>query len=508
MVRLASSVATVGGATLVSRVLGFIRDLTIARLFGADAATDAFFVAFKIPNLARRLFAEGAFAMALVPTLQTQRQRGKAALASFIADLTGTLGLGVSLITLLGILGAPALILAFAPGFGAAPDQFALSVSLLRLTLPYLALISLAALAASILNTQERFAVPAITPALLNLAMIACALWLAPCVETPIMALAWGVLLGGLLQLAVQLPPLAQLGLMPRPRFAPGATEVIQVFRRMGPSILGSSVGQISLLLDTVLASLLATGSISWLYYADRLMELPLGLVGAALGTVVLPRLTRHHNECAHQLFADTLDWALRLGLVLGLPAAIGLAVLAGPLVATLFHSSSFGAEDARMAAWGLIAYAFGIPPFILIRVLVSAYYARQEVRTPAQIALIVLGLGLILHLILMAWIGHVGLALATTLTALLDAALLLHHLLRAGIYRPSAAFKRLMLQTLAAGLCMGLALGWGVGSLEDWLAEPGISRWLGLTGWILAGLLLYGGILALSGVRPRALWF
>ncbi len=506
MGRLVTAVATVGGATLISRILGFVRDLTLARVFGADAATDAFFVAFKIPNLARRLFAEGAFATALVPALQAQQRQGKTALVSFIAALTGTLALTLGPITLLGILGAPALILTFAPGFGAAPEQFALAVDLLRLTLPYLAWVILAALAASILNTHERFGIPAITPALLNLVMIACALWLAPRLATPIMALGWGVLLGGLLQLAIQLPSLARLGLLPRPRFAPCAPEVVQVFRRLGPSILGVSVGQISLLLDTVLASLLAAGSISWLYYADRLMELPLGLLGAALGTVILPRLTRHHNERAFQPFMDTLDWALRLGLVLGLPAAIGLAALAGPIVATLFHSQSFSAEDTRMAAWGMIAYALGIPPFLLIRILVPAYYARQDGQTPVRSALIALGLGLILHLALMVRMGHVGLALATTLTALLNAILLLQQLMRAGVYRPSAGLAQLLIQTLAAGLCMGLALGWGAGPIAGWLDAPEIERLLRLAAWILVGLLIYGGMLALFGVKLKAL--
>lgn len=505
MGRLTSSVAVVGAATLASRVLGFIRDLMIARLFGADAATDAFFVAFKIPNLARRLFAEGAFAMALVPALNAQRQRGKWAIRSLVSELVGTLILAGLMIIGLGLLGAPALVLAFAPGFGADGGRFHLAVELLRLTLPYLALVGLAALAASILNTYERFAIPALTPALLNLAMIGCALWLAPRLDPPILALAWGVLIGGLLQLAIQLPPLARLGLLALPSFSLGSRGAAEVFKRMGPSILGSSVGQISLLLDTVLASLLASGSISWLYYADRLMELPLGLLGAALGTVILPRLAQAHTERTPERFAATLDWALRLGLLFGLPAALGLSTLAGPIVVALFQSESFGAEDARMATWGLAAYALGIPPFILIRILVPACYAQHDLKTPLKAASIALGIGLILHLLLMAWIGHAGLALATGLTAWLNAALLLGHLLNEGAYRPSSESMSLLPRLLASGLAMALVLWVGTGPIDGWLAASLPDRLFWLGGWILSSLAIYGGALALLGVRPRA---
>lgn len=507
MASLVASFAKVGGGTLSSRILGFVRDLTIARVFGADAVTDAFFVAFKIPNFARRLFAEGAFSMALVPVLNDYRERqGLPALKSFVDDLAGTLAAALLLITGLGILAAPLLILAFAPGFGADADQFALATTLLRLTLPYLFFITLAALASALLNTYERFGVPAFTPALLNIVLIGCALWLAPLLETPILALAWGVLVAGLVQLAFQLPFLARLGLLPRPRFKPRDPGVIAVFRRLGPAVLGVSVGQISLLLDTLLASVLVTGSISWLYYSDRLMELPLGLLGVALGTVILPRLSQREAARESERFSDTLDWALRLALLLGLPAAVGLLVLAEPVMATLFLSSEFGAEDVTRAAHSLMAYALGIPAFLAIKVLVPGYYARQDVRTPVRLALIALGVGLVLHLLLMVPLGHAGLALATSLTAALNAVLLLRGLRRSGIYRRHPGWTRLFAQTLPASLGMGLALHWGLGERADWMLADTWTRILELTGWILAGGLVYVTLLLVAGLKPRDL--
>ncbi|QGU33581.1 murein biosynthesis integral membrane protein MurJ [Thermochromatium tepidum] len=504
MASLIASFAKVGGGTLSSRMLGFVRDLTIARVFGADAASDAFFVAFKIPNFARRLFAEGALSMALVPVLNEHRQRqGLPALKSFVDDLTGTLAAALLLITGLGILAAPLLILVFAPGFGADTDQLALATTLLRLTLPYVFFVTLTALAAAVLNTYERFGVPAFTPALLNIVLISCALWLAPLLEMPILALAWGVLVAGLVQLVFQLPFLAQIGLLPRPRFKPRDPGVILVFRRLGPGVLGVSVGQISLLLDTLLASVLVTGSISWLYYSDRLMELPLGLLGVALGTVILPRLSQREAAQDPERFSETLDWALRWALLLGLPAAVGLLVLAEPVMATLFLSSEFGAEDVTRAAHSLMAYALGIPAFLAIKVLVPGYYARQDVRTPVRLALIALGVGLVVHLLVMVPMGHAGLALATALTAALNAVLLLRGLKRSGIYRRHPGWARLLGQTSLASLSMGLILHWGVGARSDWLQTNTWTQVLDLTGWILAGGLVYLMLLLITGLRP-----
>lgn len=512
---LGSSIAKVGGNTLLSRILGFLRDLVVARLFGADAATDAFFVAFRIPNALRRLFAEGAFSMALVPVLHDYKEReGEPALKSFVDDAAGTLGAALLVVTALGILLAPLLVLLFAPGFVQDPGRWGLASELLRISFPYVLFISLTALAGGILNTYERFGVPAFTPVLLNLSLIGCAIYLAPLMERPILALAWGVLIAGVAQIAFQLPFLARLGLLPRPRINPRHPGVRRLLRLMGPAILGSSAGQINLLLGTLIASFLATGSISWLYYSDRLLEFPLGILGAALGTVILPRLAQHHGAGDVQALSRTIDWALRWVLLVGLPAAIGLAVLAGPIVTTLFHSAgaqggpggAFGTHDVRMTSLSLAAYAGGLLGLLGVRVLAPAYYARQEMRAPMRVALVAVVVNGLISLALMGPLGHVGLALATTLAAFANAALLLRGLLRDGTYAPAPGWGRLVGQGLAAALAMGLVLHLGAGEPGPWLAMESGDRAMRLVLWILAGAVVYGGVLLAAGVRPRHL--
>ncbi|NKN34497.1 murein biosynthesis integral membrane protein MurJ [Marichromatium bheemlicum] len=506
MPSLSGSALVVGGNTLLSRILGFVRDLVIARAFGADAATDAFFVAFKIPNFLRRLFAEGAFAAALVPALEERRRHdGHAGLTRLVDELSGTLGLILLAFTALTVLCAPLLILLFAPGFVEQPAQRTLTIELLRLTLPYVLLISLTALAGAILNSHERFAIPAFTPALLNLAMVASAVLLAPHLERPIFALAWGVLLGGLAQLALQLPALARLGLLPRPRLALDSPVVRRILRRIGPALLGVSVVQLSLLLDTLLASFLTSGSISWLYYAERLMEFPLGLLAAALGVVILPRLTRGSGAASARRFSATLDWGLRWTLLLGLPAAVGLALLAEGLIATLFQSGAFTATDVTLAAQALSAYALGLLAFIAIKVLAPGCYARHDTRTPVRVALIALGTNLGLDLALMGPLGHTGLALATTLAALLNALLLLHALRRDGSYRPRPGWPALGAAVLGASLAMAGTLHWALGTL-DWGALAPWDRAWHLGGAVLGGATLYVVLVLLAGVRPRHL--
>lgn len=513
MPSLARSIAKVGGNTLISRILGFLRDLVIARAFGADAATDAFFVAFRIPNALRRLFAEGAFSMALVPVLNHYKEaQSPGALKTFLGEAAGTLGAALVLVSALGILLAPVLVLLFAPGFIRDPDQWELSALLVRLTFPYVLFISLTALAAGILNTYERFGVPAFTPALLNLSLIACALTLAPHLQRPILALAWGVLMGGIAQLAFQIPFLARLGLLPRPRFNPRHPGVQRVVRLMGPAILGSSAGQINLLLGTVIASFLATGSISWLYYSDRLLEFPLGILGAALGTVVLPRLSRHHAAQDPDGFSRTIDWALRWVLLIGAPAAVGLGVLAGPIVSTLFQSggtpdgSGFGPQDVRMTGLSLGAYASGLLGLMGVRVLAPAYYAREQMRAPARIAVLAVALNGVLSLTLMDSLGHVGLALATSIAASANAALLLIGLIRDGSFRPAAGWGRFATAVLAAGGAMGLVLGVGTPDLPDWVAMGQAQKAGLLSFWMLVGTAVYATTLWASGIRPRNL--
>jgi len=494
----------------LSRILGFVRDLVVARVFGADAGTDAFFVAFKIPNFMRRLFAEGAFSMAFVPVLNEYKtKRGFPALKVLVDDVAGTLGAVLLGVTALGVLGAPLLILLFAPGFADEPDQQALASEMLRLTFPYLLFISLTAFAGGILNTYERFAVPAFTPVLLNIVLICCALWLAPQMERPIVALAWGVFIAGVAQLAFQLPFLARLGLLPRPRLRHRDEGVRRIVKLMVPALFGVSVSQISLLVDTLLASFLVTGSISWLYYGDRLMEFPLGILGVALGTVILPRLSQRHAEASPAAFSRTLDWALRWVLLLGVPSAVGLLVLAGPLMATLFHSDEFSRHDAQMAADALMAYSLGIASHMGIKVLAPGFYARQDIKTPVRIAVIAMFVNMGFNLVLMFPFGHTGLALATTISATVNAGLLLRGLLRTGVYRPEPGWPLLLARGLGASALMALLLGGGLwlgGGMTSWFSLTTWERVLALLGWILAGGSMYGATLLALGLRPRHL--
>lgn len=504
---IAPAIAKVGGNTLISRVLGFVRDLVVARAFGADVGTDAFFVAFRIPNLMRRLFAEGAFALAFVPVLsEYQARRSPQELKRFIDDTAGALGASLLGLTAIGILAAPLLVLFFAPGFADSPAHWVLASAMLRLTLPYVLFIALTALAGGILNTVGHFGVPAFTPALLNLSLIACTLWLAPALEQPILALAWGVLIAGVAQLGFQVPFLARLGLLPRPRLSLADPGVRRTLRRMAPVLLGVSVGQVNMLLSTLLASFLAAGSISWLYYSDRLMEFPLGVLGVTIGTVVLPKLSREHAARSRESFSATIDWALRWVLVLGLPAALGLLLLAGPLFATLFYSQAFRASDVHMGARSLMAYAPGILGFLAVKALAPGYYARQQVRAPVRIGIAAMLVNLGLSLALMHPLQHAGLALATSLAAWVNAALLLQGLLRDGVYRPGPGWGWLLVRVLAAGLIMVVVLGLGCADTDDWLALRGGERVLHLVGWICGAVLVQAVTLVALGVRPRHL--
>ncbi|MFO8155099.1 MAG: murein biosynthesis integral membrane protein MurJ, partial [Thiohalospira sp.] len=384
MAGMLQSTAVVGGFTLLSRILGFVRDVVIARVFGAGVATDAFFVAFKIPNFMRRLFAEGAFNQAFIPVLAEYRtDREHAETRELVGRTAGTLGLFLLGLTILGVVGAPVLIGLFAPGFIGDAERFDLAVEMLRLTFPYLLFIALTALAGGVLNTYGRFAVPAFTPVLLNISLITAAAFAAPSFAEPIRALAWGVFIAGAAQLAFQLPFLARLGLLPVPRWGAANAGVRRIARLMVPALFGSSVAQINLLIDTLIASLLATGSVSWLYYADRLVEFPLGVFGIALATVILPGLSAHHAANDPAAFSRMIDRALRWVLLVSAPATLGLILLAGPILTTLFEYGAFTAADTAMAAVALMAYSIGLTGFILVKVLAPGYFARQDTKTP-----------------------------------------------------------------------------------------------------------------------------
>ena len=504
---LLKSLTTVGGNTMVSRVLGFVRDLVLARVFGADAATDAFFVAFKIPNFLRRLFGEGAFATAFVPVLmEYKEQRSHSELKALVDHVAGTLGLVLLIVSFIGVLVAPLIVSLFAFGWvlDGATEKLDLAAQMLRLTFPYLLFISLTAFAGGILNAHNRFAVPAFTPVLLNLCLIGSALWLAPQMQQPVVALAWGVLIAGVVQFTFQLPFLHQLKLLPAPRPAPRHEGVGRIMKLMLPALFAVSVVQINLLLDTVLASFLQTGSISWLYYSDRLMEFPQGVLGVALATVILPNLSKRHAAADSRAFSHTLDWGLRTTLLLGAPAAVGLAVLAGPMIATLFLSERFDMRDVSMARLSLMAYSVGLLAFILIKVLAPAYYARQDTKTPVKIGIVAMVVNMVFNLALIFPLQHAGLALATSLSAFVNAGLLFRGLRKRDVYRPGKEWPALWLKVGLAVAGMAAVLVWGMPALQAW-SGVGIwmrASWLGA--WIGIGALVYFLLLALLGIRPH----
>lgn len=500
---LLKTLATVSGMTLISRILGFIRDVLIARIFGAGIATDAFFVAFRIPNLLRRLFAEGAFSQAFVPILAEYKNRRTPEETRELVDHVATLlSIALFVVTLIGIIAAPLIIYVSAPGFAASPQKFELTVELLQITFPYILFISLVALAGGILNTHGKFSVPALTPALLNLSFIGCALWLAPFMNPPVLALAWAVFIGGILQLAFQAPFLMRIKLMPRLRLKSPDTGAWRVLKQMGPAVFGVSIGQLSLLINTIFASFLITGSVSWLYYADRLMEFPAGLLGVALGTILLPSLSRHYADNSTEEYSRLLDWGLRLTMLLTLPAALALALLATPLIATLFYHGEFSANDVWMTRNALVAYSVGLLGLILVKVLAPGFYARQNIKTPVKIAVITLIATQLMNLAFIIPLRHAGLALAIGLGACLNAGLLYYKLRSHQIYQPQPGWAIFMTKILVALVVMGSTLWLASGSEESWLLTRTLERAARLTGVVIAGAISYFATLWLLGFR------
>ncbi|MBS3785894.1 MAG: murein biosynthesis integral membrane protein MurJ [Gammaproteobacteria bacterium] len=503
---------TFGSWTMVSRVMGLVRDIVLGVVFGPSAATDAFFVAFKIPNFLRRLFAEGAFQQAFVPVLSaTRHSGGDAAVRALYARVTGCLGVVLLVLTVLAMWGSPALVSVFAPGFTADSAQLALAGDLLRLTFPYLLLIALTAAAGAVLNTYDSFGPPAFAPVLLNLCLIGAALFLAPRMEVGVMALALAVPLAGLLQLLSQLPFLWRRGLLAWPRIDWKDAGVRRILRLMGPTLFSTSVQQINLLLDTILASFLIVGSISWLYWSDRLMEFPLGVFGIALATVMLPRLSAEHAANDPARFNLTLDWALRVSFVLMLPATAALVVLASPMLTTLFQYGRFTPADVQSASWSLMAYGVGLMGFVLVKVLVPGYFSRQNTKGPVRCAIIAVIVNMVLSVTLV-WvlfdtkIAHAGLALATAMAAWVNAGLLYRGLRREGVHQPLAGWGRLFWQISLATVVMVVVLIGPASQLEFWLNQGVLGRVGALTGMIVVGVLVYFGSLYALGVRPATL--
>ncbi len=501
--------AVVSSMTMLSRVLGLVRDVVFANFIGASANADAFFVAFKIPNFLRRLFAEGAFAQAFVPVLADYKNEGPAAAVRALIDrVAGVLGGSLLLVTSLAVLAAPLVTMVFAPGFTGDEAKFALTSDMIRITFPYLLLISLTGFCGAILNSYGRFAVPAFTPVLLNLSLITAAVVVAPTFEEPVMALAWGVLFAGVIQLLFQLPALYRLERIPRPMWDTKHPGVRRIMTLMVPALFGVSVSQINLLLDTVLASFLPDGSISWLYYSDRLTELPLGVFGVAIATVILPSLSAQRAEAQGARFQVTLDWAIRMVLMIGLPAAVALLVLAEPILITLFQYGALTPDDVTMAALSLRAYSLGVVAFMLVKVLAPGYYARQDMKTPvaigirAMVANMVLNLLFVLPLMYFWNVGHVGLALATSCSAWLNAGLLYRGLRREQVLVSQPGGRNALWRLLLATAVMAVVLFWAAPGVEQWLSWGLVQRCVQIALLIGLGLGVYVVLHAALGTR------
>nr|WP_222622616.1 murein biosynthesis integral membrane protein MurJ [Ramlibacter albus] len=509
--------STVSLLTLASRVTGLIRDLLMAAIFGASALTDAFNVAFRIPNLFRRLFAEGAFSQAFVPTVaHTKETEGEAATKRLVDDVATVLFWVLVVTCIVGVIGSPLLVWALASGLQKDPRAFDAAVVMTRWMFPYIGFMSLVALAAGILNTWKRFAVSAATPVLLNLCMIAAAWFGAPWFKSmglePILAMAGGVMLGGIVQLAVQFPALKRIGLMPRIGFTVAALKaawadegVRHVLRMMAPALLGVAVAQVSLLINTQIASHLETGSVTWLFYADRLMEFPTAMLGVALGVVLMPQLASARASQDADRYSAMLDWGLRLVVLLAVPAAVALLVFAKPLVATLFHYGAFKDSDVGKVAIALAGYGAGLVGLVAIKVLAPGYYASQDMKTPVRIAIVVLVVTQLLNIVLVPPLRHAGLALSISLGAMVNAGWLLVGLLKRGTYKPSPGWGLFLLQVFAGSALLAVFLMWASGAFPwlAWSAEK-LLRAAVLGGLLAAAAAIYFAALAAAGVRLR----
>ena len=502
---LLKSTFVVSAMTVISRVTGFLRDLTFAHVFGAQAGLDAFLVAFRIPNFLRRLFAEGAFSQSFVPVLsEYSQERTHEEVQLFLNRMAGAMATVLFFVTLIAVLLAPWMVYFFAPGYIHDPTRFHLVGVMLRITFPYLLFISLTAYVSGILNTHSKFAIPAFTPNLLNFALIGAAIFLAPYFSQPVVALAWGVFIGGIAQLLFQLPFLCKLGFFPRPTILWSDPGVRRVLKLMLPAVFGVSVAQISLLVDYFFGSFLPQGSLSWLYYADRLTSFPLGVFGVAIATVILPHLSRKHAAKSDAEFSAGLNWALKFILLIAFPATIGLIILAGPILSTLLEHGNFIGKDVIMTRQSLLAFAVGIPAFMLVKILASGFYSRQNIKTPVRIAVIAVLTNIVLDAILIFPLKHAGLALATSTSSTLNAGLLFWTLWRRNLYQPGTGWGKFGIQLLIANGLMALVLIFMTADLSLWLSWSSFARVWHLGILCAAAFLVYFGSLIISGVKWR----
>lgn len=494
--------------TMLSRVFGVIRDIVFSHYLGATGGADAFFIAFKIPNLMRRIFAEGAFSQAFIPVLADHKHQGDAELTRrFISDVWGTLGAILFVVSIVGVFIAPIIAFCFVPGwYFDKPEQYDLTVLLLRFTTPYILFISLVACAGGILNSYGKFAVPAFTPVLLNLSLIFATIFMAPYFSNPQVGIACGVFIAGTAQLLFQLPFLLKLKVLAKPRWGWNTPAVKKILKLMLPSVIGSSAAQINLLIGSILASTLVTGSVSWLYYSDRLMEFPVGVFGIAISTVILPKLSQQHIGENQQNFSRTIDWALRLVLIIGTPAVIGLIFLSEPIIATIFGHGAIAAHDVKMASNSLVAYAIGTQGFILVKVLSPGFFARKDTKTPMRFGMIAVVTNVVLSLILLFPLQHVGLALATSVAAIVNAGLLFNNLYRNKIYVPDNGWKLMFTRVIISNVILAVFLIYFTSCNDNWFEQQLLDKIAFLVQMVIGGGGLYLISLAILGLKPAHL--
>lgn len=499
------STTLVSVMTFISRMAGFVRDMVIANFFGAQAGMDAFFVAFRIPNFMRRLFAEGAFAQAFVPVLaEYQKTRSNDDVRIFIARISGYLSSILTLVTIVGIFAAPLIIFLFAPGFSHDSVRADLATQMLRITFPFLMLVSLTAMAGAILNTYGYFGVPAFTPVLLNISMILAAMYLCPNLPQPVTGLAWGVLIAGVAQLLFQIPFLYKHNLLIRPRVVRNDPGVNKVLKLMIPALFGVSIAQLNLMVDSIFASFLKVGSVSWLYYTDRLTDFPLGVFGVAIATVILPHLSRKHAEQSASLYSRALDWGLRSILLIGIPAGLGLSLFAMPLIASCFAYGKFNVYDLIQTQKSLFTLAMGVPAFMMVKVLASGFYAQQDISTPVKVGALSMIINTLLCSILVWHFAHAGLTLASALAGYVNCGLLLFLLIKRGVFQPSPGWLKYSIQLFIGNAAVAGYLYFMNGTITYWLSFPPILRLSLLLAHVLAVVVLYLLVLGLTGLRPN----
>ena len=499
--------------TLLSRISGLVRDVIFANILGDKAAADVFFIAFRIPNFFRRIFGEGAFSLAFIPVFTDYRvNHSREETNAFLQILTGRFALVLLVFCALGVLFSPLMVMMLAAGFIGQPEKFDLAVQATRITFPYLFFISLVALASAMLNSCGRFAAPAATPILLNLSLISAAILLVPRFDDSPIALSWGVIAAGLVQLLFQIPFLRKEKLSIKPRVLKRKGDEVaidgtkRVFRLTLPAVLGVSVAQINVIVNTILASFLVTGSISWLYYADRIVEFPLGVFGIALSTVILPDLSKKYSKKSIQNFSSTLDWAVRWVVLICIPATVGIVLLATPTIATIYFHGDFTVNGVYKTAASLVAYALGLTPMVLVKVLAPGFYARENTRTPVRIAMISMLVNIVFCLLLVFPLKHVGLALSTSLAAVVNSGLLYIILRRENVYTPDPGWLSFLFKVSISSAFMGMVLWWFVGPAEEWILQSIWQRVIKLIALTAGGGILYFCALLLLGIKPGAM--